>query len=253
MFGNIDLNTALQIIVILLASVTLHEFAHAVAADRLGDPTPRRNGQLSLNPAVHMEPIGMLFMVLAALNSFLFAWGRTFINPQNLRWGPQRGGAVVAAAGPVTNLLLSIVLALTLKIVLATSPSTGAPLPFLGESLPSHTFYVAHFLEFAVEANLFLFLFNLIPIPPLDGFSIVSGFLTPRQLYTVAPLVQYAPIVFLVFVLISLQTNFIQNDVVGPLFTPAMGSGTIGNFSCSIVQNSGVFSNVLSIPSYYHC
>src|SRR5581483_11980901 len=98
---SFDLNLTIQIVVILLASVTLHELAHAITADALGDPTPRRNGQMTLNPTAHMDQFAILFMILAAAAGFLFAYGRTFVNPSNLKFGPQRGGAIVAAAGPL--------------------------------------------------------------------------------------------------------------------------------------------------------
>lgn len=210
MFGSFNLDQSLQIIVILLISVTLHELAHAITADRLGDPTPRRNGQLTLNPAAHIDQFAMLFMVIAALAGFLFAFGRTYVNPQNLKFGPQRGGAIVAAAGPLTNLAIALVLGLFLRL----NEAHGCNLFPLSAN---ETVNAANFIFLAIEANLILFLFNLIPIPPLDGFTILSGFLTPRQLYAIAPMVQYAPYLLLILVLVSFQTNFFTNDIFAPV------------------------------------
>lgn len=251
-----DLNQALQIVVILLASVTLHELAHAVVADRLGDPTPRQNGQLTLNPAAHMDQFGMLFMVLAALAGFLFAFGRTLINPSNLKFGPQRGGAVVAAAGPLTNLLVAIVLGIVLKILLVALPGgtcsvTGVIVDPSTVAASPRMYNVAGFLDLAIETNLFLFLFNLIPIPPLDGFSIVSGFLTSRQLYGLAPLIQYAPAIFLLFILISFQTNFLVDHVFSPVFHSTHYSTP--QRSDILVTHGGAYQSILGLPTYFKC
>jgi Zn-dependent protease len=207
---NVDLNQSLQIFVILLISVTFHELAHGLTATALGDQTPRRNGQLTLNPMAHMDQFAILFMFLASLAGFLFAYGRTFINPQSLRFGPQRGGAIVAAAGPLTNLAIALVIGLILGI----NAAHGCPASPLGLQ---RTFNVTSFLYLAMEANVILFLFNLIPIPPLDGFSIVSGFLTPRQLYAISPLVQYSPYIFLAFLFINIDTNVFSTHVVTPV------------------------------------
>jgi len=231
---GIDLNVAIQIVVILFASVTLHELAHAFVADRLGDPTPRRNGQLTLNPAAHMDQFAMLFTVIAALAGFFFAFGRTYINPQNLKWGPQKGGAVVAMVGPLTNLCIAVIVGILLKVLLVTSTThCGLLLPPNVVALSQRGSDVAQFLSLAVEANIFLCLFNLIPIPPLDGFSIVSAFLTPRQLYSLAPLIQYAPMFMLILIFFAFYTNFFSDDV----FSPVMNH----------------FENFMGIPEYYQC
>src|SRR5947209_6037980 len=99
---SIDFHQAIQFIIILLISIDLHELAHAVTADRLGDSTPSRNGQLSLNPFVHMDQFGVLLLVVTSLFGTPLTWGRTFVQPQNLKFGPQRGAALVALAGPLT-------------------------------------------------------------------------------------------------------------------------------------------------------
>jgi Zn-dependent protease len=222
--GSVDLNQALQIIVILLGSITLHELAHALTATWLGDDTPRRNGQLSLNPTAHIDTFGIVFIVMAALAGFLFAYGRTYINPQKLRFGPQRGGAIVAAAGPVTNIGIAVILGCFLHL----NEANGCHLTPFGAV---QTYNVASFLLLAAHVNLFLFLFNLIPLPPLDGFSVATAFLTPRQMYSIGPYIQYGPLLLLVLVVLSLQTNFLSLDVFNPVMnhfdniflTPARG------------------------------
>jgi Zn-dependent protease len=110
MFGPIDIQRAIDMIIILLISIDVHELAHAVVADRLGDQTPRRMGELSLNPLVHMDQVGIMLLLLTSISSFGFTYGRTHVTPSNLRFGPQRGNALVAIAGPVSNLILAALL-----------------------------------------------------------------------------------------------------------------------------------------------
>jgi Zn-dependent protease len=211
MLPNIDVNLALQFIAILLVSIDLHELAHGWVADWLGDLTPRRNGQLSLNPFVHMDQFGILLLVVTSFLGYPFTWGRTFVQPQNLRFGPQRGGAIVAAAGPLTNLALAAVLGVIVRIILpAACQSSGC----IG-GLNITELDVASFLVYACYVNLILFALNLLPIPPLDGFSIVAGFLTPRQMYALAPYRQYAPLILLLIFFIP-QPNILQLTVYNP-------------------------------------
>jgi Zn-dependent protease len=198
---SIDFHLAIQFIIILLISIDLHELAHAVTADRLGDPTPRRNGQLSLNPFVHMDQVGVLVLVISSLANIPLAWGRTIVQPQNLKFGPQRGGAIVAAAGPLTNLLVAVILAVSLRLA-----EVGGCVPQGSHTLFGVSFdnvSVALFVNLAVLINLALFVFNLIPLPPLDGFTVLAGFLSTRQLYSLAPLIQYGPMIL--FLLIALS------------------------------------------------
>jgi len=190
---SIDVNLAIQYIVILLISIDLHELAHAVAAHALGDRTPERNGQLSLNPFVHMDQLGILLLVITSFFGTPLTWGRTFINPQNLKFGPQRGGAIVAAVGPLTNLAMAGALAIVLRLV-----------DYGTISMPTTWF---DFLGAALVINLVLFAFNLLPIPPLDGFSVVAGFLTARQLYAIAPVQQYGPLVLLLILVLPTNPN----------------------------------------------
>lgn len=215
---TIDINLAIQLIVILLVAIDIHEFAHAVIAVQLGDPTPQRNGQISLNPLVHMDQIGVIVLVVAALAGFPVAWGRTYVQPQNLRFGPQRGGAIVAAAGPLTNLLMAVILAVILRLSEGGGCLSGATtrIPGLGFDKAS----VVLFFTLAVWVNLALFVFNLIPLPPLDGFTVVTGFLTPRQMYSLTPIIQYGPMILMLLVLLS----FSGLPVLGDTIFRAVGS-----------------------------
>ena len=155
--------------VLLLVAFPIHEFAHAYAAWRLGDGTARLFGRLTLNPAAHFDPAGGLILVLSVILSggtFGFGWAKpTPVNPANLRGG-RRGDAYVALAGPLSNLILAAAAALVFRLL----DATGTPLPdLLGNVL--FTFF---------SINLALMIFNLIPIPPLDGSHVLFAILDPR-------------------------------------------------------------------------
>ncbi len=185
LFGPIDLGRALQMIVIILIAIDIHELAHAIVADRLGDSTPRRLGELSLNPLVHMDQVGLVLLVLTSLGAFAFTYGRTHVTPTNLKYGPQRGNAIVAIAGPLSNLAVAAVLGVFLSA-------------YQSGHFQSVGINVVQFLFLAMVLNIILFIFNLIPLPPLDGFTVLGGFLSARQMYSLAPLQQYGPLIILV-------------------------------------------------------
>jgi Zn-dependent protease len=162
---------------VLLFSLTIHEMAHAWTADRLGDPTARQLGRVSFNPLVHADPIGtVLFPLLAMIGGVpLIGWAKPVpVNVNRLR-NDRRDFVLVAAAGPASNLVLAF-LAATILTVLPGTPGTigesniAAPVPAL--------------LTRAVQINLLLAVFNMIPIPPLDGGNVLSGLL-PRTLAAV--------------------------------------------------------------------
>jgi len=161
---------------ILLISLTIHEAAHAWTADRLGDPTARRLGRVSLNPLVHIDWIGtVLLPIIAAVSNLpLIGWAKPVpVSVGNLRH-PRRDFMLVAAAGPISNLLQAIAWALVLRMILA-APDGDA----------------AYFLQRAVIINLLLMFFNLIPIPPLDGGNVLLGLLPPQLARHYSQLRQY--------------------------------------------------------------
>jgi len=159
--------------IVLLFSLTVHEMAHAWTADRLGDPTARLLGRVSLNPIVHADPIGTVVFPLISLVSgaMLIGWAKPV--PVNLRYlhHPRRDYMIVAAAGPVSNLMLAFFAAILLAIV-PVSPQT------LGESNVSVP--IAKLLASLVNLNVLLAVFNMLPIPPLDGGNVLAGLLPPN-------------------------------------------------------------------------
>lgn len=162
--GDIDILQVLIAFVILISSLTFHEAAHAWTANRLGDPTARVLGRLSLNPAVHVDVIGtIVFPLIAMLTGFpLIGWAKPVpVDMRNLRH-PRRDFAIVAAAGPLSNLLLAAVGAAVFTVWAADAASETRELIATG------------LLRF-VLLNVLLAVFNLIPVPPLDGGNILMG------------------------------------------------------------------------------
>ena len=166
----------LDILIILIPtlvfSLCFHEFAHGYIAYRLGDNTAARNGRLTLNPLAHLDPMGSVMILLAG-----FGWGKPVpVNAYNLMAGVRSGMAVVAAAGPISNVVLAIITTLPIRIGLVDSTGYGF-VAFEGgiDQL------IGYFLQTLIGLNLVLAAFNLIPIAPLDGFKIALGVL-PRDI-----------------------------------------------------------------------
>lgn len=178
-------------LVALAVAITIHEFAHAYAADRLGDPTPRLQGRLTLNPLAHLDPLGTLMLLLVR-----FGWGKPVqFDPFNLRH-PRRDSAIISLAGPVSNFLLAGVCAILLNLLL------DVRLTLLSSSIPGAMVYMfSALLQPVIVLNIVLGIFNLIPIHPLDGFKIVEGILSEKYARQWGELESYGMIflLFLVF------------------------------------------------------
>ncbi len=154
--------TGLAFLIGMLCALTVHEYAHGWAAVKAGDPTPKLAGRLSLNPLVHLDFLGTLFFFLAG-----FGWAKPVpINPFNLRH-PQRDQALIALAGPLANVVLAFILALPLRLA-------------YHHFIPPLPSFLETFLLFIIQLNLVLAVFNLLPIPPLDGSHILFAFLSPE-------------------------------------------------------------------------
>ena len=172
----------------LLLSFPVHEFAHAWTAYRLGDSTAKMFGKLTLNPVAHFDQFGGTMLVLSILLiGFPFGFAQTPVNPRNLRG--RYGEAIVAAAGPISNLLIAAAVAIPLRLLYAGEPASGGLL------------LVENILSFIVQGSIILGLFNLIPIPPLDGGAIMLSLVSPRTAWQLRPLLsQYG--FFLIILLI---------------------------------------------------
>lgn len=156
--------------VAIVIAITVHEFAHAFAAERLGDPTPRLMGRLTLNPLAHLDPLGTIMLLIAH-----FGWGKPVqFDPFNLRH-PQRDAAIISLAGPASNLVFAALFAILYRII----PIFG----HLAGSSPAALIFmvILGLLYNLVVMNVVLAIFNLVPVHPLDGFKIVGGLLPEEQ------------------------------------------------------------------------
>ena len=174
---------------IILISFPVHEFAHAWTAWKLGDSTARLFGRLTLNPIVHFDPLGGILLILSSLVGFGIGWAKpTPVNPNNLRGG-RWSEAVVAAAGPLSNLVIASIAAGILRIML-TLGENGTVLPRMAYEVVADV----------VVINIALLLFNFIPVPPLDGSKVLYGFLSPRQQFQWRPVLEQYGFLFLILV-----------------------------------------------------
>ncbi len=179
LFLDLSLAQIAGIAVALVVGITFHEFSHAFIADQLGDHRPRALGRVSLNPVRHIEPVGALLFVLAG-----FGWGKTVpVNVYALRPG-RIGMAMVAAGGPIANVIVAMLAAIVYRVL--DLGGTGGLVLQVG-------FWIVFF-------NLILAIFNLIPIPPLDGYNVLLAFLPPRAAMTVQRYAPYGIIVLLLLV-----------------------------------------------------
>ena len=211
MFGsrvqNIDLVEVLIVLVVLISSLSVHEAAHAFAADRLGDSTARQLGRLSLNPAVHIDPIGTLLFPLIAFATGvpLIGWAKPV--PVNSRFlkHPKRDFAIIAAAGPASNLIMAAIGAVVLSIARgAAGPGDIAAGAVAGP-------LVQLFFLFTV-VNVLLAVFNMIPVPPLDGGNVLIGLLPAGPSRIVDQLRPYG-----ILILYALMLTGALNVILGPL------------------------------------
>lgn len=179
-----------------------HEFAHAIVADRLGDPTPRSFGRITPNPFVHLSLMGLAFLFLAG-----FGWAVTPVNPNRLRGNPRQSMAIVAIAGPLANLAMAVIYALPIRLGLVDLTLSDSFVPSLGL-----------LLWMGVQINVVLLVFNLLPIPPLDGFTILQGLLPPDLAYRLDAFRQYGSMLLIGVLLLGFITP--QLSIFGQLIFP---------------------------------
>jgi Zn-dependent protease len=193
----LDIASILIVFTVVLASLTVHEWAHAWTADRLGDPTARMLGRVSFNPVVHIDPIGTIVLPLLAMftTGFIFGWAKPV--PVNIsRFGnPKRDFMIVAAAGPASNLAIATAAALVFRS-LGGLESAGDP--------------VMRVLYFAVSINVLLAVFNMLPVPPLDGGNVLSGLLPDSFAPLINGLRQYGFIILLALIVSGVLRNVIE-------------------------------------------
>lgn len=187
----------IQALIILILSICVHEFGHAIVADKLGDPLPRSQGRVTLNPAAHADPIGTLLFPLVALvvtkgQSLGFGWGKPVeVSPRHFSrtMSMRTGHMLVAAAGPIMNLLFGMFISVVLLILYKNGTVATTDMMW-------------HPLQYAVILNFMLMFFNLIPAPPLDGGAVLEGLLPTRALPTYQRFSVYGPFVLMAIILV---------------------------------------------------
>jgi len=197
--------TAIILAFFLLVAFPVHEFCHAFAAWRLGDDTAQRQGYLTLNPIKHFNPIGGTMLILSTvLYGFPFGFAATPVNPARLRG--RYGEAIVAVAGPLSNWITALVLGLVLRYVYY---NLDVPLRLL------------NLLELLTRTSLALAIFNLIPVPPLDGGAILMSLLPSRTRLRVEPV--FAQAGWLLFIVLIFFGGYVIGPVVDRLFLALIG------------------------------
>jgi Zn-dependent protease len=193
--------------VILFTAFPVHEFAHAWVADHFGDNTPRLNGRLTLNPLKHLDPIGSLLMIVVG-----FGWAKPVpINPFVLQRRSSSATMWVSLAGPMSNFLMAIIGAVFFRIGLVSTSDIGL-VP--GRMLPT----VALFLYIFITTNLWLMLFNLLPLAPLDGEKVLDYFLPPSAARVLENIRPYGPMILMVILFVLPMVGI---DVIGKVIQPA--------------------------------
>ncbi|NLG29442.1 MAG: site-2 protease family protein [Chloroflexi bacterium] len=210
----------------LVLAITVHECAHAFTADRLGDPTGRWQGRVTLNPLAHLDPLGSLMMLVTALTGMGIGWGKPVpVNTYRLRYGPYRGHALVSLSGPLANLLLAALIGLPMRLFGITHGW-------------AHTL-----LSTLAWVNIVIALFNLLPIPPLDGFGVLIGLISlvraswaSSAISWLLGLQRYGTLILIgVLILPQVVGLSLIGSLVGPLarwlyqaFTSPLGAGLLG-------------------------
>jgi len=186
---------AIQLTIVLFA-ISIHESAHGWMAEKFGDPTARNQGRITLNPIAHIDPIGTIIfpLILAIMGAPVFGWAKpVIVNPYNLR-NPRRDHMFIAAAGPGSNIIAAtggIIIFLVLKrFGLVMSPGSIEILVMI--------------LLYLIIINIYLAIFNLIPIPPLDGSGIIEGILKGEALYNYQKIKPYGFLILILMIYLGL-------------------------------------------------
>ncbi|MBI1912210.1 MAG: site-2 protease family protein [Deltaproteobacteria bacterium] len=183
----------------ILLALTIHECAHAWVAYRLGDPTAKMLGRVSLNPLKHLDLVGTLMLFFSGL----FGWAKPVpINPRNLK-NISKSLMWIALAGPLANLFLAAISALAYKLFILAEPTFGVSMPGVYNPL-----FVM--IEYSVLMNVSLAVFNLVPVPPLDGSKVLANLLPPAKAFAYARLEQYGFIILLVLIVSGVLNKFIS-------------------------------------------
>ena len=189
---GLDLGRLAAIIVGVLIAIDVHECCHAWVASAMGDPTARQRGRVSLNPIVHLDPLGTLMILITAFAGFGIGWGKPVpVDPYRLKYGPRLGMGIVSFAGPAANLITAGLLAVPVRMGTLVLPGLVLELLFI-----------------ICLVNIGLAVFNLLPLPPLDGYGVLMGILATikapwayRWSYTIGRYERYGPLILLLIII----------------------------------------------------
>lgn len=190
----------------LVMAIILHEISHGYVAYRLGDPTAKLMGRLTLNPIKHIDPVGtvILPLIMVAMGGIIFGYAKPVpINPANFN-DPKKGMAISAAAGPITNVILAILSSLILVLIIGPLLSL-----FQGSVINAALIPLALMFQFSIQINIFLAALNLIPILPLDGGRVLTGFLPHRQAAAYSRIEPYGFMILIALIFTGIAGFFI--------------------------------------------
>lgn len=185
-FQNIITNLPYMLVTLAIA-FTVHEYAHAYAAYKFGDQTAKNQGRLTLNPLVHIDPIGAIFLIL-----FGFGWAKPVPVNRFFFKNPRLNGIIVSIVGPLSNLVLAFVAVLIVLFIQQFN---------LGMMIPD---FISKFISIFININVLLFVFNLLPFPPLDGYRIIEDLVNPDLRAKMTQYEQYGVLIFLILVITPL-------------------------------------------------
>lgn len=192
MMFNLSLDQMILRVAAVLLALAIHEYAHAVVAVRLGDPGPKFAGRLTLNPLAHLDPVGTLMLFF-----FSFGWAKpVMVNPNQFK-NPRRDMMWVTLAGPVSNILLAFALSRMAPFILNVVPANAVRPTLM-------------FLQVTIQLNIWLAVFNMLPLPPLDGSKVLAGLLPRRLAFKYAQLETYGTVILILLVVSGMLGRVLQ-------------------------------------------
>jgi Zn-dependent protease len=197
---DLDIGSILRVLPGIIFGLTFHEYAHTLVALRLGDDTAQQAGRLTLNPLRHIDPLGFIFLLVAG-----FGWAKPVLIDTGKLQHPRRDDILISLAGPLSNLLLAILIAQVLKICLPITPYEGGTLYRETLNVGIAGLYI----------NIGLFIFNLIPLPPLDGSHLITSVFSTRSMASAQKFFKYGAYSFLAIIILErvLHVNLLPINV----------------------------------------